>query len=127
MGHPWHHALSSAKRWGGKPQDYLPIHEWFDASKEHFADFRHRALRHHSQGIYEAERVFGTVIVNSEGREVPVRAIGEQHVLEDLGFIPTLADWLKHLQPAEWMLKGVDKRVSRLSLKDLEAGRVQAD
>lgn len=127
MGHPWHHALSSAKRWGGRPQDYLPIHEWFDASKEHFADFRHRALRHHSQGIYEAERVFGAVIVNSEGREVPVRAIGEQHVLEDLGFIPTLADWLKHLQPAEWMLTGVDKRVARLSLKDLEAGKVQAD
>lgn len=128
MGHPWHHALSSAKKFGGKPEDYLPIHDWFDASKEFFCDFRHRALRHHAQGIYEAERVFGTYIVNSDGKEVPVRLIGEQHVKEDLGFIPTLADWLRWIRPQKWMLAGVDRSVTQLSLADLEApGQVQAD
>lgn len=128
MGHPWHHAISSAKKFGGKPEDYLPIHDWFDASKEFFCDFRHRALRHHAQGIYEAERVFGTYIVNSDGREVPVRLIGEQHVKEDLGFIPTLADWLRWIRPQKWMLNGVDQSVVRLSLADLEdPGKVQAD
>lgn len=103
MAHPYHHALSSAKKWGGKPEDYQTIHNWFDASKEHMADFRHRALRHHSEGIFEAERVFGLTITNSAGRVVPVRYIGEQHVKEDLGRIPTLADWLMTIRPEVWM------------------------
>ena len=55
MAHPYHHALSSVKKWGGTVEDYLPIHSWFDASKEILADFRHRALRHHAEGIFMAE------------------------------------------------------------------------
>src|SRR5262245_59038006 len=83
MAHPMHHAESSAKKFGGKPEDYQAIHNWFDATKEIYADFRHRALRHHSQGIFECERVFGLFIVNSAGKKVPTRFIGEQHVKED--------------------------------------------
>ena len=48
MAHPYHHALSSVKKWGGAVDCYLALHSWFDASKEITADFRHRALRHHS-------------------------------------------------------------------------------
>ena len=33
------------------------------------------------------ERFFGATITVSTGRVVPVRLIGEQHVIEDLGFI----------------------------------------
>ncbi len=55
--HPIHHAESSARKYGGKAEDYLDIHKWFDGSKEHMADFRHRALRHHSEGIFAAERL----------------------------------------------------------------------
>ena len=106
MAHPFHHALSSVKRWGGTPEDYLPIHDFFDASKSCLADVRHRALRHHAEGIFLAERVFGTVITNSQGRLVPVRFIGEQHVQEDLGWIPTVKDWLQHLPLARWMARG---------------------
>ena len=102
---PWYHAVSSAKRFGGSPEDYLAIHEWFDQSKEHFADFRHRALRHHSAGIYECMQKFGTCITNSNGRKVPVRQIGEQHVMEDCGRIPSVQDWLKCIQPEPWMKK----------------------
>ena len=40
MTHPYFHATGSAKRWGGVPEDYLAIHDWFDATKEQFADFR---------------------------------------------------------------------------------------
>jgi hypothetical protein len=101
--HPIHHAQSSVKKFGGEVDDYLEIHQWFDGSKEHMADFRHRALRHHSVGIFEAEREFGIVITNSDGRQVPVRFIGEQHVIEDLGRIPTLSEWLGHIQPESWM------------------------
>ncbi|HSH28978.1 MAG TPA: hypothetical protein VK971_03635 [Thiohalobacter sp.] len=107
MTHAYYHATSSARTFGGVPEDYLPIHEWFDATKESFADFRHRALRHHAEGIFEAERVFGVTITNSTGKAVPVRYIGEQHVLEDCGGrIPNLADWLSRIQPQPWMARG---------------------
>jgi uncharacterized protein DUF6915 len=59
MATPYHHALSSVRRWGGTVEDYLPLHDWFDLSKEGIADFRHRVLRRHAQGIYELERTFG--------------------------------------------------------------------
>ncbi len=85
MGHCYHHALSSVKKWGGAAEDYLPIHQWFDESKAITADFRHRALRHHAEGIFMAERFFGTTITISTGRVVPVRLIGEEHVREDQG------------------------------------------
>jgi hypothetical protein len=103
MAHPYHHALSSIKKWGGKEEDFLPLHSWFDESKMISADFRHRALRHHAEGIFMAERFFGPVITISTGRIIPVRLIGEQHVREDLGFIPGFADWIKAIRPEPWM------------------------
>lgn len=104
MAHSWHHAKSSAKRFGGKPEDYLHIHDWFDETKELEPSFRHRALRHHTHGIFEAERLFGHILVNSDGKEVPVRVIAEQHVREDFsGFIPTVHDWLKGIPTEAWM------------------------
>lgn len=105
--HPHHHAMTTVKKWGGKPEDYAAIHDWFDATKEMFADARHRALRHHAQGIFEAERVFGRIIINSDGREVPVRYIGEQHVKEDCGGrIPSVEDWLRNIKMEAWMNRG---------------------
>lgn len=75
MAHPHIHAKSSVRRFGGKVEDYIEIHDWFDGTKELEPTFRHRALRHHTHGIFECERVFGRVIVNSDGKEVPVRVI----------------------------------------------------
>ena len=43
MAHPFKHAESSARKFGGKAEDYLPIHNWFDESKAFIADFRHRS------------------------------------------------------------------------------------
>ena len=103
MAHPFEHAQSSARKFGGKPDDYLTIHRWFDESKAYFADFRHRALRHHTEGIFLAERIFGVVVCNSDGAPVPVRYIGDQHVREDLGRIPTAQDWLVRVRPERWM------------------------
>lgn len=101
--HPFHHSISSARKFGGKPEDYQAIHDWFDESKMFFADFRHRALRHHAEGIFMAERIFGTTITNSDGKPVPVRYVGEQHVREDLGRIPSAQDWLSKIEPERWM------------------------
>ncbi len=116
MGHPVEHARNSAKKFGGKPEDYLEIHCWFDQSKELMADMRHRALRHHSAGIYEAERIFGHEITNSDGNLVQVRYIGEQHVLEDLGFIPTLEDWFENMELQDWMMSR-DMRIHKYNKK----------
>jgi hypothetical protein len=49
------------------------------------------------------ERFFGATITISTGRVLPVRLIGEQHVREDLGFIPTFADWVRNIRPQAWM------------------------
>ncbi len=49
------------------------------------------------------ERFFGATITISSGRVVPVRLIGEQHVREDLGFIPSFADWCRTIRPEPWM------------------------
>ena len=104
MGHCYHHAISSARKWGGTAEDYLALHQWFDEpSKLITADFRHRALRHHAEGVFMLERFFGPTITISTGRVVPVRFIGEQHVREDLGFIPSFADWVKAIRPEPWM------------------------
>lgn len=131
MANPWHHAVSSVKKWGGEPEDYLLVHSWFDASKEQLADFRHRALRHHTQGIFECERVFGPTIELSickscgkgrlshlagqacpdfSAKQIPTRWVGEQHVQEDLGCIPNIADWFLRIEPEPWM-----NRARRLS------------
>jgi len=103
LAHPYHHAVRSAHLFGGVPGDYLRIHDWFDESKAHIADLRHRALRHHSEGIFLCEAIFGTTITNSNGKLVPVRTIGEQHVKDDLGWIPTVKDWLQHIEVQPWM------------------------
>ena len=103
MANPYHHAVSSRRKWGGEIDDYLPIHQWFDASKELHGDFRHRALRHHTHGIFECERTFGVTITLSSGKQIPSRWVAEQHVVEDLGFIPTVSDWLATMKPEPWM------------------------
>ena len=103
MAHPYHHCLSSVKKWGGSVGDYQPIHDWFDESKKIIADFRHRALRHHAEGIFMAETIFGHTLTLSTGRVIPTRWVGEQHVREDLGFIPSFADWVKAIRPEPWM------------------------
>lgn len=100
---PWIHARISAHKFGGKPEDYIEIHNWFDQTKAHIPDSRHRLVLHNSFGIYLAEQQFGTiiqkedgtfmklpVIKNSEGKDISVRDIAEQHVIDDLGHIPTL-------------------------------------
>ena len=78
MAHPYHHAVSTAKRHGGAPEYYLAIYTWFDESKAYIADVRHRVLRHHAEGIFMAEKIFGVTVTNSVEREIPFRFIGEQ-------------------------------------------------
>jgi hypothetical protein len=105
------HAQSSARRFGGRPEDYLPIHQALDSSKSTIADCRHRALTHNAWFIGcdgPLERMFGVEITNSAGRAVSVRSIGEQHILEDFGgrYIPAASDYLNQIELSEWMEMG---------------------
>jgi Domain of unknown function (DUF6915) len=103
MAHPLKHAESSARTWGGDPSEYLKYHEWMDESKALVADPRHRALRHHAEGIFMLQTIFGPWFVNSVGKKVYVRYLGEQHVLEDLGRIPSFQDWIQSIRIEPWM------------------------
>jgi len=111
MSKPMIHAQNSAKKWGGIPEDYMPIHNLMDSSKGTIADSRHRALTHNTWFIGPdgpLELIFGYEITNSDGRKVSVRDIGEQHVLEDFGmrFIPSAQDYLQEINMKEWMVSG---------------------
>jgi hypothetical protein len=103
VSHPRIHAERSAIKFGGQPEDYLAIHQWFDISKSGSPDMRHRAMRHHAEGIFWAEEVFGDYFINSDGKKVFVRYVGEQHIIEDLGFIPIMQDWLNEMNLCDWM------------------------
>jgi len=111
MSKPWIHAVASAKKFGGKPEDYIEIHNFLDSSKGCIADNRHRSLTHNSWFISAGgplERIFGIIIKNSSGKKVSVRDIGEQHILEDFGmrFIPTPQDYLQEMEIKDWMSNG---------------------
>ena len=45
MSKPWIHALSSSRKYGGKPEDYIEIHNLMDSSKSCMGDNRHRTTR----------------------------------------------------------------------------------
>lgn len=104
---PIFHAKKSAKKYGGKPEDYIAIHDFIDSSKQCLPDARHRALLHSSFGCFLVEKVFGHIITNSNGREVSTREIAEDHVAEDMGFIPTVEKWFKHMPLEPWMENGI--------------------
>lgn len=122
MADPAHHAISSAKRYGGVPDDYLFCHQFFDQTKRAWADPRHRAILHSTFGIELAIQVFGqTFRRKSDGRAIPTRWIGEQHVLEDLGRIPRIDEWLSKLPVERWMVQGARKFATTIALQELEA------
>lgn len=122
----WYHAVSSARKWGGTPEDYLAIHEKIDSSKKIIADARHRALYHHAEGIWLMQEIFGRILevpvrpkeggirIPERILQIPVRLIAEQHVLEDLGRIPSVADYYKNLPLEPWM-SGAQRREVSLS------------
>jgi hypothetical protein len=111
MAHPAEHAKSSARKFGGVAEDYLHIHNWFDETKAWVGHSFHRMFRHHSEGIFECEKTFGDHLINSDGKKVYVRYIGEQHVKEDCNnHIPSAKEWLDNITQKKlpvWMLKTV--------------------
>jgi len=116
----YNHAQASARRWGGTPEDYIKIHEFIDGSKKTFGDVRHRALLHNTWGVWVCQEVFGHTIEIKKStagvKLVTVREIAEQHIIEDLGRIPTVSDWLENMDIVGWMSGAQHKFVGREDL-----------
>ena len=111
MAHSLLHAKSSVRKFGGVINDYLFIHEWFDATKAWVGHSEHRLFRHHSEGIFELEQIFGPTFINNDGKTIYTRYVGEQHVKEDCNnYIPSAKEWLVALRAKdkpEWIIKTI--------------------
>jgi hypothetical protein len=99
----------------------MEIHAFMDSSKGAMADNRHRCLSHNSWFLSTIlERIHFSnsspmlpnstfpTIINSDGKVVSVRDIGEQHILEDYAgkFIPSAQDFLAEMEYKPWMQNG---------------------
>lgn len=118
---PLHHAAISVKKYGGHVDDYMPIHNFFDTSKSCMADVRHRAILHSSFGIFLVEKVFGNYITNSDNKRVSVRDIAEDHVIQDMGDIPSMNKWFTNMPIEDWMFgpaKIKTKKIKHISFTD---------
>ena len=107
---PFHHSKQDVKLFGGKKEDYYDIHEFIDSSYHVLPDIRHRALLHNQFGLMMVERLFGQCRVNSDGREYSPRAVAENHILADLGRIPTVEQYFNNLTVQPWMSGSLKKR-----------------
>ena len=118
---PFLHSKIHAKKYGGIPDDYADIDDFIDSTKQAVADVRHRAILHSAFGCFLVEKVFGRVRTNSAGKEYSPRDVAEDHIQQDLGFIPTMEMYLNNMQVQEWM-SGTQKTSIRsrkfISLED---------
>lgn len=104
----WNHAQSAVRKWGGTPEHYIDIEEFIDSSKQVVGDVRHRSMYHHTTGVWLCQRIFGRVLeiprASGDGViQVPVRLIAERHILEDLGWLPSPADYINGMPIKPWM------------------------
>lgn len=98
------HSQISVKRRGGKIEDYLPIHDFIDSTKELCSDNRHRIL-HTMWGIRRVIiPIFGHTIINSDNKAINMKDLCEQdHILPDYQnrFIPTLSDFVSAIDKSK--------------------------
>jgi hypothetical protein len=121
--------VAAARRWGGCPEDYAAIETFIDSSKEYLGDIRHRALYHHTAGVFLCRRVFGEVITVQRDHgliEVPVRLIAEEHIKEDLGWIPSPNDYWQDLPIRSWM-SGAKMKSQALSTLGLATPKTEGE
>lgn len=114
---PFIHSKIHVKKYGGTPEDYADIDDFIDSTKVAVPDVRHRAILHSAFGCFLVEQMFGRTRVNSEGKEYSPRDIAEDHIQQDLGFIPTLEKYLDCMTIEPWM-SGSLKRRTVFKLED---------
>lgn len=88
---PIHHALVSARLFGGNPADYVAIHNAFDMSKAALPDMRHRAALHST----DHGRAVMALIFPERIGQASRDEICTQHIHDDQGFDVRLDTWLQ--------------------------------
>lgn len=98
------HCRISQQRWGGKVEDYLPLHDLIDSTKSLCSDGRHRIL-HTLWGVNNViVPIVGHTLINSDGKAINVKDLCERdHLLVDYNkrFIPTLGDFVDAINEAD--------------------------
>jgi hypothetical protein len=110
---PFLHSKIHAKKYGGVPADYADIDDFIDSSKAIIPDIRHRAVYHHALGCFMVEEKFGRTRINSDGKEYSPRDVAEDHIIQDLGFIPTLENYISNMTIQDWMSGTMKKKTAR--------------
>lgn len=95
---PLQHSLISVRRYGGTFRDYQVFHSFIDSSKAVFASVQHRIFFHSDWGGSVCRRVFGTFLTNSDGASVETDRLFEDHMVEDLGRVVSLGNWLREVR-----------------------------
>lgn len=70
-------------------------------------------MYHHTLGVWLCQKVFG-VTLQVGHKLVPVRLVAERHIIEDLGWLPSPADYIEGMPIAAWM-GGKQERTAALS------------
>lgn len=132
MAQSYVHAEASARHFGGRWEDYIAIHEKIDSMKSMVGNVRHRAFFHNTAGPWLMQEIFGRYIVptnedgssllNKTGHEVrvSVRDIAENHIVEDLGCIPSPDDYMCNMTCKVWMSGKRNKFIGREELLETE-------
>jgi len=105
LSHPYYHALSAARHFGGEWRDYVEVERWLDQTKGHIADARHRLLLHNDFGVELCGKVFGeTLLRPSDGKHVAVSEVARRHVEEDFGGqVPAVEECFRRAPLEPWM------------------------
>ena len=110
------HARISAKRWGGEAEDYYEVHSFIDSTKSLCSDARHRIL-HTLWGVNSVVvPIYGHSLLNSAGKSVDLKDLCERdHLLVDYQqrFIPTLADFVRAIDPARLPI-GFEQKIEKI-------------
>ena len=110
------HARISAKRWGGEAEDYYEVHRFIDSTKSLCSDARHRIL-HTLWGVNSVVvPIYGHSLLNSAGKAVDLKDLCERdHLLVDYQqrFIPTLADFVRAIDPARLPV-GFEQKIEKI-------------
>ena len=119
MSAPIIHAKNSAKKFGGKPEDYLDIHQLMDSSKASFSDARHRTITHNIWFCVNIiPKIFGEERKNSDGNFYCPKDVAEMHCIEDIGSVPTIQDYLENMTLEKWMQGNANVEKPKLNKPD---------
>lgn len=116
---PYLHGRIHAKKYGGTSEDYADIDDFIDSSKVAVPDVRHRAILHSAFGCFIVEQMFGRTRVNSEGKTYSPRDVAEDHIIQDLGFLPTMEQYLNNMTIQPWM-SGTMKSNTQVTRKHIK-------